>query len=163
MDEGRGLKIFSGQIEDYPVWKRGFLAFLTIKGLDDLLEKNEAAKGEDTEDFRINSRKLYAYIISAVDERTADSIESRVPYGDGSAAWKIVRQLYERVDTLNIANLRTELAQIKLSEDRDVEEYISKIRTLARSIRAGEGEGAITDKALVAFFLKGLPDSEGRS
>ncbi len=80
--------------------------------------------------------KLHSYILLAVDERTADAIEVSVAPGDGLGAWKAVRALYERTDTLCMANARAELGRTRLEEGGDIEAYLSAIHRLKAEIRA---------------------------
>jgi len=164
MEEDTKVKRFSGKPEDYTLWKREFLAKLTIRDLAKYLQSPFPGVVDPKDNVAVASHirklgKTYSYIMLAVDERTADAIEVSTKLGDAPTAWKVVRDLFERTDTLSMANARAELYKTKLEEEGDIEEYLSSIHKLKNQIRAGEGQDAITDGAVISVILSGLPSS----
>ena len=70
------IKKFSGKTEDYNDWKGDFIAFMTLKELDTILDTEEVPKeGKDRAEFMKKNSKLYSYLRLSVDTQTARSIQ----------------------------------------------------------------------------------------
>jgi hypothetical protein len=143
--------------------EKGFEALMITKKLRKYLEK-DYPKIEGTiaekEAIEENHYRLWGFLMTYLDARTADTIETTCTKGDGGAAYQAMIAIFERPDTLRMANLRAELARVKLHEGGNADEFLSKIASLVRRIKEGEGDpNAITDQAQVAKILSSLPKS----
>jgi arabinogalactan endo-1,4-beta-galactosidase len=126
MEEEIKVKKFSGELEDYPTWKREFTNKMGIKDLADFMldphpnPPSKQATADEKEAHNKKMKKLYNYIMIALDDKTAEAIEaSAVRPGDGLGAWKAVLAKFERKDSLRMASLRAELARTTLEEGGD--------------------------------------------
>ncbi len=108
MDEETKVKKFSGKHEDYSSWKRDFVQKMGIKDLSDFMmdpHPNPPAQNAAADVIRAHNKKLaklYNYILLAIDDKTAESIELSVPIGNGLEAWKAVLAKFERRDPLRM-------------------------------------------------------------
>ena len=163
MEEDRPkLWKFSGKAEDFPLWKRAFEAFMQLKKLRKYIEPGwPKLTGSPEEKVAIseNYYTLWSYLMTYLDTGTANTIESECVKGEGSAAYQTLLSIYEKQDLLRMANLRDELARTYLKKGGNLEDYMSKIILLASKIRQGEGQDTISENAVVARLLSGLPDS----
>jgi hypothetical protein len=151
------IKKFSGKPEDYN-WKGDFIALLTLKDLDSILDEDEPEEVEPKKEYKRKSAKVYSYLRLCLDPETARSIQI-FNERDGVGAWNRIKKIFEREDPLRMAKIRSELNNIKLVDHDKVEEYLTKINTMVRQIRDVEGVNAFSENSVISAIINGLPDS----
>jgi hypothetical protein len=99
---------------------------------------------------------LFNNLCMVMDEKTMMKIQ--VHDGDGWAAWQQVKGIFERKDFLYSINLRRELSNMKLTDMKDMDTYLTDISTLVKRIKASGGS-TLPDLDVIAYIFQGLPAS----
>lgn len=151
------IRKFSGRTEDFSAWRREFIAVMVLKKHIGLLKEKTKANAQKTfqNDFDDLNNEIYSLLIRALDNQNGAWLETKCE-SDGYTAWKFLLEKYDRRDPIKAASLRIELANIKMEEDGDIEDYLTEIKRLAYLISEGEGK-QIQEEVICATIINGLP------
>lgn len=163
MESLKKVQTFTRKREDYLSWKTAFIAAMTIKKLGQWVRQNLPAiptkNQKEIDAWQDINMELYSYILLTLNETTRHTITILTKDGDSLRAWMELQKLYERDDSLNIANLKDEIQSLRLEEGGDVDTYVTQHTSLVARIRKAKGNDAITKKAEIAYLLQRLPTS----
>ena len=154
------VRKFSGRLEDYKQWRRELMAVLTLKDLGYLFKTGTLPVGANAtkkEEIIEDNEKAYAYIYLSVDPKTALQLDIEAQ-NNGFDSLKFLDKKYGQTSLLHMANLRTSMANMRLEEGGDIDEYLLKIREKARQINDSEPD-SFSPIAIASTILGGLPDS----
>jgi hypothetical protein len=146
---------FTGQAEDFPVWKVKFKALMESHGYRAILvgdEKREQAK--DKEEWSRLNRKVFALLVLALDDENVRLISMSCD-DVGQSARKLLWQEYQGKDSLGINNLRTELLMTQCEGAHEVGQFVVRIKELCQQINWAEQQAISKEES--QYVLRGLP------
>ena len=99
---------------------------------------------------------IWAEFVQCLDKRSIMMLKSECK-GNGPEAWKRLTAHFFSSETPRVMNLLEQLTSLSLKPTEKVTDYLIRTETLSSSLEvAGE---KISEKLLISFVLKGLPDS----
>lgn len=153
-DQSNRIPIFNGQ--NYPIWKKKILAYLTIRGLSDTITTKISVE-EQKLDFHIQNKapyRAYSILLLALTDEQARFI-MHVPDGDAMGVWETLLELYERKSVASLSNTRGLLHASEMKEDEKFDVYLARIKELQVKLTQ-MGEAPSTSE-LRHVLLNGLP------
>ena len=165
--EPENIPKFNGKRESFKKWKALFIDAMVRKSLDGLMSGQEQKPGarateEAVKQWQAKNRKLYSYLHTYVDDRTAELFERNCQNGDydldGAAAWNYICQLYEEKTPLNMMLLLSRLLNTRLEGNGDMDDYLNSCVALANEINK-IARNTISDQFVAILILRGLPDN----
>jgi gag-polypeptide of LTR copia-type len=153
------VKEFSGNSEDFHSWSRQFRNAMVIANLQEIIGNVAPVVPADEGPKAVLARKqarVYSYIMMNMDSKTAEFLENHSTEFNGYEAWTALKGRFTFADVFTIGKVRSQLENIELMEDDDLDTFINRVETLTAKIRSMEGPQALTDKTVIAYVLRGV-------
>ena len=138
--------IFKGKKTQWVVFKMKFLAVARRHGMD--LRKIKSITPDQ-------SMILADVLMTCLDDTNVRAYQRYADRGD--LLWQALSRKYERVSHADIAQIKAQLRDCRLTSPARADEYIGKINALLAQLE--EAGGALSDGDRVAYLLGGLPAS----
>ncbi|KAJ8038704.1 hypothetical protein HOLleu_16202 [Holothuria leucospilota] len=147
--------VFSGNPDNYKIWKTKFLAYLRTQKLKSVIV--EEAPTEPTEavaTYNSKNEEVYAELVQCLDDKSLGRV-MREAENDGKKAIGILRAHYQGNTKPRIVSLYMQLINIQMEKNENVTSYIIWAEKIIGALeRAKE---VPSGKLLISILLKGLP------
>jgi hypothetical protein len=148
---GDGLRYKLPTLGDnnWNAWKTRIKVHLKANGLLDCIESSSTARIPPSES-KMDS--AYLVLLMSVEDHILPIVEAA---GNAKEAWKSLEAMFQPRTNVRIANLKRELALLKIKRSESILAYISRAKSLMNELKAiGE---SINPKDVVLAVLRGLP------
>ncbi len=109
------------------------------------------------QDWDEKNQILFSWICVAVDDNTAEKLMAKFHDRHGRNAWAFLCNMYERKSISTLEDLERELDNLELVEGGDLDEHISKVRTLCQRIKDIKPTYMDDCKEVRKILIRGLP------
>lgn len=147
----KGRLYFDGDERRFELWEVKFLGHMRIKKLNDVFSTSIADTAVDVN----KNAEAYATLVLCLDDRSL-SLIMRDCVDDGRKALRVLREHYRPKGKPRIISLYTELTLLKKSDGEPITDYVLRAEYASSALdNAGE---KVSDRLLIAMFMKGLPE-----
>ena len=135
------IKPFSGKPEEWPSWRLKFEAVLYGKDLLDNLESTRPVADATTSEAIVDSwmkkdKSIFYQLILHTSGDASRLVEQyRTTYG-GQLAWKAMIDKYEGSGELGAVDLATQMANLRMGESEDPDQFFGKVDSLHVRLKA---------------------------
>jgi hypothetical protein len=152
------FKPFTGKAEDWPEFKRRFMAFLHVEKLRKTLDKAQpAADALDRADWDTNNENIYYQLVFYTEGTPAGLVWQYEESTNGQAAWNALVNKYEQSGAIGLAALHAELNDCKLGADEDPDVFFVRFERIINRLRALGGPQSMPDKTVLSMLLSKVP------
>ena len=166
MAESNTLKIEKLNGNNFATWKYNVKLLLMQKGLWNIAQGKETKPDIKTEDatkaesiklmndWELRSDQAYSIIAINIDKFLQVHVQSTT---DPKEAWNFLKKQFEMTSISHIVRLSRRFYASTMREDEDLEEFLTKMTTLAQELR--ELNEDISSKKFATVILGSLPES----
>lgn len=155
IEEGTGhgsfITKFNGK--DFPIWKKKMLAYLSLKGLAQVVTSEEKSE-KLSDDTKNKANTAYALLFLCLTNEQARLVLD-VKTGDAAGLWKSLSQIYECKTTLSLVYTRRLLYNCKMKKTEPFDSYLAGLKDLISRLE-DMGE-KISNSEAIFILLNGLP------
>lgn len=147
--------VFSGELEEWPLWEFTYLALADQLGFLNLLEDAEADEEEDAARRKTLERQAYSHLVTSV-KGDALRILRRIERGDVKAAWKALKEHYSSNNDVRKTILQEKLFSIKRVHLGAVSSFLDEVEEIVAQL--GDIEVVIPEDVVWGCIHRGLHD-----
>jgi hypothetical protein len=155
IEEGNGNVSFISKFngKDFPIWKKKMLAYLSLKGLAQVVTSEEKFE-KISDDIKNKANNAYAMLLLSLTNEQARLVLD-VATGDAAGLWKSLSQIYECKTTLSLVYTRRLLYNCKMKKTESFDSYLAGLKDLIS--RLEDMKEKISNSEAIFILLNGLP------